>query len=112
MKITEYDATKVATWCRIDLPEEEDDYYNEVMTEINMIMDSVIAFMCHTTGRTEEYIKAQDDLTYTFLGLCAEEFENRQYRVSQGQYKNEYLMEVLYAHSVNFIPHESEVANA
>lgn len=110
MKITDFDAIKVAAWCRIDLPDESDEYYEQVMTEIQMIMDSVIAVMCKRTGRNAKYIKDQDDLTYCFLGLCAEEFENRQYRVSVGQYKNEFLMEALDAHSVNFIPGEAEIA--
>lgn len=107
MKITDFDALKVAAWCRIDLPDESDEYYSTVMTEIQMIMDSVIAYMSKTTGRSKTYIQAQDDLSYPFLALCAEEFENRQYRTSTGQYKNEYLMEVLDAHAVNFIPGEA-----
>lgn len=111
MKITDFTAEKVARWCRIDLPDETDEYYETVMTEIQMAMDSVIAFMCKQTGRTEAYIKEQDDLTYVFLGLCAEEYENRQYRVSVGQYKNEYLMDVLYSHSINLLPGEAEMIN-
>lgn len=112
MKIPEFDAQRVAAWCRIDLPDESDELYTMEMTEIQMIMDSVISFMCKRTGRNEAYITEQDDLTYCFLGLCAEEYENRQYRTSTGQYKNEYLLEVLDAHEVNLIPGEAELAAA
>lgn len=106
MKISDYTVEKVAHWCRIDLPDETDEYYQVITDELTMCMESVIAFMCKHTGRTKEYIENQDDLTYTFLGLCAEQYENRQQRVSRGQYKNEFLMDALAAHSVNLIPYE------
>jgi len=109
VKISDLTVVKVAHWCRIDLPDESDEFYKVITDEVQMCMDSVISFMCKRTARTEEYIKDQDDLTYTFLGLCAEEFENRQHRMSRGQYKNEFLMDVLDAHSINLIPGEADL---
>lgn len=111
MKIPELTTEKVAAFLRIDLPDESDDLYGVMIEEIQMCMDSVLAFMCNRTGHTEEYIKDQPDLTQVFLAFCGEEYENRQYRLSTGQYKNEYIMDKLMAHSINLLPGEADMVN-
>jgi hypothetical protein len=105
MQIKDLTSEKVANYLRVD------DIENDiVMEELSMIMDSVMAFIIKRTGRSKEYLEAQDDLTYPFLALCAEQFENRQLRLDKGQYKNDLVYDAIDAHNVNLIPFEAQIA--
>jgi len=137
MLISELTPRRVADFIRVDYdaPEspkpEADDYedeseyeaaleewtkenagYLDLMEEVQMLMDSAQSYISNRTGRPLEYVRSQDDLTYSFLALVGEEWENRQIRNEKGSYTNEYAMSAIDAHAVNLLPGEAELMEA
>lgn len=109
MKISDYDTAKVAGYLRIDLPDAEDDAdaYNLVTMDVTMAMEAAMAYIMGRIGRDEEYVIAQDDLTYPWLALCGEFYESRQKRLSVGQYDNTMILMIIDRHAVNLLPGEA-----
>lgn len=99
----------IVRYLRRELPDKDDDFYQVDSDIYKICSESALAYMCKVTGRSPEYIKAQHDLTYPYLALTNEEYLSRQYRLQVGQYRNDFLMDVLLAHSVNLLPGEADL---
>lgn len=102
MKISELTNEFVATYLRIDEVEELKD-------EIQMAMDASLAFIVKRTGRNEEYIKSQDDLTYPYLVLCSDFINRKGVMQNDGQYINRAVYEIIDSHAVNLLPGEASL---
>jgi len=89
---------------------ENADYLN-LMDEVKMLMDAASSNIQKRTGRPKEYVENQDDLTYSFLAMVGEMWENRQIRSEKGAYVNAFAMDAVDAHAVNLIPGEAESIN-
>lgn len=95
----------VASYLRIDDVE-------PVTTELQMAMGASLAFIVKRTGRSETYVRSQPDLAYSYLGLIAEMYENRQLTVKGTWFKNDLILDAIDAHAVNLLPGEAELAES
>lgn len=111
MLISNLSLEDVAGYLRVELDEDDPVQYNNETGALTMAMSAALNYMARYTGRTKEYIEKQEDLTYVYLAYCAEMYENRQSRLTQGQYKNELLENLLHSHRVNLIAGEAEFVN-
>lgn len=109
MTISDLEITNVADYLRVEFDSEDAEQYRAERQAIELAMSAALQHMTGYTGRSEEFIKAQDDLGYVYLALCAEIYENRQIRLTQGQYKNELVYQILDKYCVNFLPGEAEL---
>lgn len=101
MHIKDITLEQVASYLRID---EVDDS----KLELQAMMDASLAYIVKRTGRTEEYVQNQSDLTIPYLSLIGEMYENRQLSVNGTFYVNQFITSAIDAHSVNLIPYENE----
>ena len=133
MKVSELNPKRVADYIRVDydapeteMPVREDyeteeeyeaalaqwkaenaDYLN-LMEEVKMLMDAASANIQKRTGRPKEYVEENEDLTYPYLAMVGEMWENRQIRGEKGAYVNDFALGTVDAHAVNLIPGEAE----
>lgn len=102
MKISELTSDFVASYLRIDEVE-------ELKSELQMAMDASLAFIAKRTGRTSDYIKSQDDLTYPYLVLCSDFMNRKGVMQNDGQYINKAVYEIIDSHAVNLLPGEVDL---
>lgn len=102
MKISELTSDFVASYLRID-------EVDELKSELKMAMDASLAFIAKRTGRTSDYIKSQDDLTYPYLVLCSDFINRKGVMQNDGQYINKAVYEIIDSHAVNLLPGESDL---
>lgn len=110
MTISDLSVADVADYLRVEFDEEDTEQYRAEGQAIRLAMSAALQHMTGYTGRSDDFIEAQDDLGYVYLALCAEIYENRQVRLTQGQYKNELVYQILDKYCVNFLPGEAELA--
>lgn len=103
MKINELTSDFVASYLRID-------EVDELKSELQMAMDASLAFIAKRTGRTSDYIKSQDDLTYPYLVLCSDFMNRKGVMQNDGQYVNRAVYDIIDSHAVNFLPGEAGIA--
>lgn len=110
MTISDLSITNVADYLRVEYDEEDAEQYRAERQALELAMSTALGHMAGYTGRDEEFLSSRDDLAYPYLVFCAEAYENRQVRLTQGQYKNEYVYQVLDKYVVNLLPGEAELA--
>lgn len=104
MTIDELTVDTVANFLRLDEPSDIE------KSELEMLMSSTLAFIVKYTGRSEEYVKSNEDITYVYLAMIGDMYEQRQFQTDKVKGQNETLLAVLNMHSVNLIPGEAELA--
>lgn len=110
MTISDLTLEQVAGYLRVGLDEDDTEGYAAEHMALSMAMPATLTYMAHYTGRSEAFLSDKEDLVYPYLALCAEMYENRQERITTGQYKNEFVYKVLDAYAVNLLPGEAELA--
>lgn len=103
MSIKDLTVENVADYLRIDEPTDSE------KAELTRMMTMAEAFVVSYTGRTKESVESIEDLTYAWLALVADMYEQRQYQISKSTVKNDLVLSILDMYSSNLIPYENEV---
>lgn len=103
MTISTLTVETVANFLRLDEPNDIE------LAELEMLMASTLTYIMQYTGRSEDYVKSQEDLTYVYLAMINDMFEQRQFQMDKGRTLNETLLSILNLHSVNLLPGEGDL---
>lgn len=109
MIIPDLSIEDVAGYLKVELDNEDTEQYRAERQAIELAMSAALEHMAGYTGRSTEFLCSKEDLPYVYLAICAEMYESRQVRLTQGQYKNELVYQILDKYAVNLLPGEAEL---
>ena len=109
MTISDLTVEDVAKYLRVELDTDDAEAYSAETLALSLAMPAAEAYMVQYTGRDLDFIKSKDDLVYPYLVFCGEIYENRQERLTTGQYKNDFVYRIMDSYAVNFLPGEAEL---